>query len=204
MPDLAMGDARAPLSALATGLDGVLVVTPSVHQDRRGYFFESWNADRYRAIGLPDVFVQDNISRSSRGTLRGLHLQEPYGQGKLIQVLDGEIFDVAVDVRVGSPTFARWVGVELSSTNHRQFYVPAGFAHGFRVLSDTALVNYKCTAVYHPETELAIRWCDSAIGVVWPGTNPILSSKDAAASLLHDIDSARLPRYESPAPGMPR
>jgi dTDP-4-dehydrorhamnose 3,5-epimerase len=178
-----------------TQLKPVLLIEPQVFGDARGYFFETWHKDRYAAAGVPRDFVQDNVSRSAHGILRGLHLQEPFGQGKLVQVLDGEIFDVAVDVRFGSPNFGHWVGERLSAENHRQLFIPAGFAHGFCVLSETALLNYKCTELYHPETEISIRWNDPTLAITWPITDPVLSKKDAAGCLLHDIPKQRLPRF---------
>lgn len=178
-----------------TTLAPVLLIEPRVFGDARGYFFETWQLARYDEQGVPAKFVQDNVSRSQRGILRGLHLQEPFGQGKLVQVLDGEVFDVAVDVRVGSPTFGRWVGERLSSDNHRQLYVPEGFAHGFCVLSESALLQYKCTELYHPETELSVAWNDPALAIAWPVTDPVLSPKDAAAKPLAEIARERLPRY---------
>lgn len=184
---------------IPTALDGVVLIEPAVFSDARGFFVESWHQARYAELGVPPVFVQDNVSRSQQGTLRGLHLQEPYGQGKLVQVLDGEVFDVAVDVRVGSPTFGQWVGEHLSAENHRQIYIPPGFAHGFCVVSPSALFAYKCTESYHPETEFAIAWNDPDLAITWPTIHPILSKKDAAASMLADVPSDRLPRW-SPAP----
>lgn len=178
-----------------TIIPGVLLVTPAVHGDARGYFFESWRADRYAHIGVPDKFVQDNVSRSARGVLRGLHLQSPHPQGKLVQVLEGEVFDVAVDVRVGSPAFGRWVGYRLSSANHQQLYLPPGVAHGFCTLSETALLSYKCTDYYHPETELTIAWNDPAIAIDWPYADPSLSARDRAASALAEL-TAQLPRWQ--------
>jgi dTDP-4-dehydrorhamnose 3,5-epimerase len=178
-----------------TELDSVLRIEPTVFGDARGYFFETWQRERYAAAGMPREFVQDNVSRSKRGILRGLHLQEPFGQGKLIQVLEGEIFDVAVDARVDSPSFGRWVGETLSSDNRRQLYVPAGFAHGFCVVSETALVVYKCTELYHPETELSVAWNDPNLAIPWPIHTPELSKKDAAGVKLSDIPKQRLPRY---------
>jgi dTDP-4-dehydrorhamnose 3,5-epimerase len=180
-----------------TALDGVLVIEPAVFGDARGFFFESWHRERYAGHGVPDTFVQDNVSRSTRGTLRGLHVQEPFAQGKLVQVLDGEVFDVAVDVRAGSPTFGRWVGERLSSENHRQIYVPPGFAHGFCVLSPSVLLSYKCTELYHPEAELSIAWNDPALAIAWPITDPLLSMKDAAAPVLANVPSTRLPRWNA-------
>jgi dTDP-4-dehydrorhamnose 3,5-epimerase len=189
-----------------TALEGVLAIEPAVFGDQRGFFFESWHAERYAALGLPAWFVQDNISRSAKGTLRGLHLQEPFGQGKLVQVLEGAVFDVAVDVRVGSPTFGRWVGETLSAENRRQFYIPTGFAHGFCVLSETALFSYKCTEYYHPETEITIAWNDPSIGITWPVDDPILSNRDRAGRLLSEVPRDRLPhagRVETHGLGSP-
>ncbi|MET0386223.1 MAG: dTDP-4-dehydrorhamnose 3,5-epimerase [Polyangiales bacterium] len=179
-----------------TALPSVLLIEPAVFGDARGYFYETWQRERYRGHGIPEHFVQDNVSRSARGILRGLHLQEPYGQGKLVHVLDGEVYDVAVDVRFGSPTFARWVGARLSSENHRQLYIPPGFAHGFCVLSESALLQYKCTDLYHPETELSVAWNDPELAIDWPIRDPVLSKKDAAARPLREISSERLPRYQ--------
>jgi dTDP-4-dehydrorhamnose 3,5-epimerase len=183
------------LQVSATAISDVVVVDPTVFGDPRGYFLEVWHQERYARLGLPRDFVQDNVSRSARGILRGLHLQHPFAQGKLVHVLDGEIFDVAVDVRVGSPTFGQWVGEVLSSDNHRQLYVPPGFAHGFCVTSDYALVSYKVTELYHPETELSIAWNDRALGITWPIAEPILSAKDASAPALQDVPLARLPKF---------
>jgi dTDP-4-dehydrorhamnose 3,5-epimerase len=183
------------LAVEETSIPGVQLITPVVHGDARGFFFEAWRADRYAALGLPP-FVQDNVSRSSRGVLRGLHVQHPHPQGKLIQALEGEIFDVAVDVRVGSPTFGQWTGHRLSSENHSQLYVPPGVAHGFCVLSDSALITYKCTDLYHPETELTIAWDDPTIAVAWPIDGPMLSGRDAAGRRLSDLGE-RLPGWRA-------
>jgi dTDP-4-dehydrorhamnose 3,5-epimerase len=172
-------------------IPGVIVVEPDVHVDRRGFFLETYHADKYRAGGIPDVFVQDNQSRSAGGTIRGLHLQLRHPQGKLIRVIEGEIFDVAVDVRRGSPTFGRWVGVTLSAANFRQCYVPEGFAHGFAVVSEVAQVEYKCTDVYDAASEIGIAWNDPAIGIVWPVSAPILSDRDLQHPRLADV--AELP-----------
>lgn len=182
----------------------VLLVEPAMFGDARGFFMESFSARRYAEARIPGPFVQDNLSRSRRGVLRGLHLQHPFAQGKLVSVLEGEVFDVAVDVRVGSPTFGRWVGEYLSAENHRQLYVPAGFAHGFVVTSEDALFSYKCTEYYHPETERSVRWDDPRIGVAWPdvGVPFELSAKDRAGVPLEDL-LAHLPRValaEVPAP----
>src|SRR5690606_18736040 len=170
--------------------------------DARGFFLESWHQARYAEAGLPP-FVQDNVSRSSRGTLRGLHAQEPFGQGKLVQVLDGEVFDVAVDIRVGSPTFGRWAGEFLSAANHRQIYIPPGFAHGFCVTSERAIFAYKCTEFYHPETEFSIAWNDPDLNIAWPVDAPIVSQKDARAARLKDIARDRLPSFRGSSLGGP-
>jgi len=171
-----------------TSLEGVLVIERPVFQDPRGYFFETWRADVYTQAGVPDRFVQSNVSRSAVGTLRGLHVQNPYGQGKLVQVLDGEIFDVAVDLRRGSPTYGRWASVTLSDRDHRQLWIPPGFAHGFYVLSDVADVEYKCTAPYDPADERVIRWDDPDLAIAWPldGGVPVVSPKDAGGLAFRD------------------
>ncbi|MEQ1636143.1 MAG: dTDP-4-dehydrorhamnose 3,5-epimerase [Methylococcales bacterium] len=176
-----------------TILSEVLLIEPDVFGDERGYFCESWQKQRYAELGLAVDFVQDNVSFSQQNILRGLHVQHPYAQGKLVHVLQGEVFDVAVDIRPDSPDFGRWVGVYLSSDNHLQLYVPPGFAHGFCVTSATALFVYKCTELYHPETELSIAWNDPNIGITWPIAQPSLSKKDQAGLLLQDIAKARLP-----------
>jgi dTDP-4-dehydrorhamnose 3,5-epimerase len=173
-------------------LPGLLILEPKVFGDARGFFMETWNQSRYSELGLPAEFVQDNLSFSRRGTLRGLHYQNPNPQGKLLQVLQGEVFDVAVDIRLGSPTFRRWCGLILSVENKRQFYVPPGFAHGFLVLSETALFHYKCTSFYSPRDESAIRWNDPEIGIQWPLKDPLLSEKDARAPLLRETSESRL------------
>ncbi|MDX1548780.1 MAG: dTDP-4-dehydrorhamnose 3,5-epimerase [Rhodothermales bacterium] len=179
-----------------TELEGVLIIEPQVFGDDRGFFMESWHARRYRQRGIPGEFVQDNISFSRKHVLRGLHFQNPSPQGKLVSVLDGEIFDVAVDIRTGSPTFGAWTSVVLSSEGKRQFFVPAGFAHGFVVLSDHALVNYKCTAYYDRAAERGIRWDDPEIGIAWPVEAPVLSPKDAAAPFLRDLPTDALFHFE--------
>jgi len=170
-----------------TELPGVLLVEPRIFRDHRGFFFESWSAERYRQAGIPGPFVQDNVSRSSRGVLRGLHFQNPHPQGKLVTVLEGEVFDVAVDLRVGSPTFGKWAGYYLSAENGRQLYIPEGFAHGFVVTSEFAIFSYKCTEYYRPEADRSLRWNDPEIGIEWPVEEPILSPKDAAAPLLGEL-----------------
>ena len=179
-----------------TRIPGLLVVEPVIHRDARGFFMETFSRQRYIDAGLPGAFAQDNLSFSKRGTLRGLHLQHPCGQGKLCSVLQGEVFDVAVDVRVGSPKFGHWESVVLSSENGLQFYVPPGFAHGFCVLSDTALFSYKCTELYRPEAELGIAWDDPEIRISWPIAEPELSNRDRRHPVLADIPSDRLPTLE--------
>lgn len=178
-----------------TSLPGVLVVQPKVFGDARGFFVETWAEARYRAAGIAGPFVQDNISRSARHTLRGLHLQHPHGQGKLVSVVEGSVLDVAVDVRAGSPTFGQHVAVALSSEDHRQLWIPAGFAHGFCVTSEHAVFAYKCTDTYHQEAELGVAWDDPALGIPWPTREPILSARDRAHPRLADIARDRLPPY---------
>jgi dTDP-4-dehydrorhamnose 3,5-epimerase len=179
-----------------TTLPEVRIIEPRVFEDPRGYFVETWHQSRYREYGLPAHFVQDNLSCSVRGTLRGLHYQYPHSQGKLIQVLQGEVLDIAVDIRVGSPGFGRWVGVILSSDNRRQLYIPEGFAHGFCVTSESALVSYKCTDFYNPQAEGGVLWNDHELGIKWPTRSPILSPRDAAYRPLSKIPVERLPRYD--------
>lgn len=179
-----------------TALPEVLLVEPRVFGDERGYFLETWHGPRYEAAGLPGRFVQDNLSYSARGVLRGLHFQlPPHAQGKLVYALQGEVFDVAVDVRRGSPTFGRWVGAHLSGENKRQLYIPEGFAHGFYVVSEQALFAYKCTDVYDAACERGVLWSDPAIGIQWPNDSPTLSEKDGAAPLLGALAPDDLPRY---------
>jgi dTDP-4-dehydrorhamnose 3,5-epimerase len=177
-----------------TPIPGVKVVHPVVHRDDRGFFLETYHERRYAEAGVQATFVQDNHSRSAKGTLRGLHMQVQHPQAKLIRVASGEIFDVAVDVRVGSPTFGRWFGVLLSDANFAQLFVPEGFAHGFAVVSDVAEVEYKCSAFYDAADEIAIRFDDPAIGITWPVTAPTLSRRDAAAAPLADL-LHQLPRF---------
>jgi len=170
-----------------TELPEVLIVEPAVHRDGRGFFLETYHQQKYAEHGIAERFVQDNHSYSLRGTLRGLHAQRQRPQGKLVRAVDGEMFDVAVDIRRGSPTFARWVGVTLSGDNFRQLYIPPGFAHGFCVLSERVHVEYKCTDFYHPGDEIGIAWNDPEIGIDWPIPEPIVSSKDRAAPRLAQI-----------------
>lgn len=164
----------------------LLLVEPKVFGDDRGFFMELFHAKRYSDAGIPGPFVQDNYSRSARGTLRGLHFQEPQGQGKLVQVFAGSVYDVALDVRRGSTTFGQWVAVELSAENRRQLWIPPGFAHGFCVTSDTADFHYKCTTLYAPETERCIAWNDPDLAIPWPVSEPLLSPKDLRAPRLKD------------------
>ncbi|VAW85573.1 dTDP-4-dehydrorhamnose 3,5-epimerase [hydrothermal vent metagenome] len=185
------------MEVIESSLPGVLIIKPKVFGDERGYFVESYHHARYQQAGIPGPFVQDNLSLSKQGTLRGLHLQHPHGQGKLVSVLQGEVFDVAVDVRAGSPHFGQWLGIALSEQNKHQLYIPAGFAHGFCVTSDEALFTYKCNELYHPESEMSILWNDSDIGITWPSEQPQLSEKDRLALPLNQIDQKRLPRYEA-------
>lgn len=178
-----------------TSLPEVLLIEPRIFNDQRGFFFESYHGERYPAQGLPARFVQDNVSHSKCGVLRGLHYQLGNPQGKLIMVMAGEICDVAVDVRRGSPTFGRWVATTLSSRNCLQLYIPEGFAHGFCVLSETATVLYKCTAYYTPAEERTIRWDDPALSIAWPVADPILSEKDARAPTLASMPPGDLPLF---------
>ena len=174
------------MRVVPTELPEVLILEPRVHGDSRGFFYETFQAGRYAGVGISGPFVQDNLSRSVRGTLRGLHFQEPWAQGKLVQVLRGTVWDVAVDVRRGSPRFGRWIALELSETTPRQLWIPPGFAHGFCVLSDSADFFYKCTELYSPESERSVAWDDPAIGIAWPVEEPLLSPKDRAAPRLAD------------------
>ncbi|MBV9079623.1 MAG: dTDP-4-dehydrorhamnose 3,5-epimerase [Elusimicrobia bacterium] len=184
------------MKALPTKLPGVVVIEPAVFRDDRGFFYEVYRKDRLEQAGVHATFVQDNQSRTVKGGLRGLHMQVRRPQGKLIRAIRGEIFDVAVDVRVGSPTFGQWESFILSDDNMRQLYIPAGFAHGFVATSDLADVEYKCTDYYDPGGELGIRWNDPQIGVRWPISSPILSPKDAVHPFLKEALD-RLPRYDA-------
>jgi dTDP-4-dehydrorhamnose 3,5-epimerase len=166
------------MKVIATKLPGVFLIEPRVFQDERGFFLETYHAERYREAGLDAVFVQDNHSRSTRGTLRGLHWQVERPQGKLVRVLSGEIFDVAVDIRPHSPTFGKWEGFSLTAANFRQVWIPPGFAHGFCVTSDFAEVEYKCTDFYDPPSERGLIWNDPDVAIAWPITDPILSPRD--------------------------
>ena len=177
-----------------TKLPGVLIIDPVVHRDPRGFFLETYQQRRYEAAGARGPFVQDNCSSSLRGTIRGLHAQRRAAQGKLIRAITGEIFDVAVDIRRGSPTFKRWISVALSGETQRQVYVPPGFAHGFCVVSESALVEYKCTELYDPADEMTVRWDDPELAIPWPAPKPLISPKDRAASVLREL-ADQLPEY---------
>jgi dTDP-4-dehydrorhamnose 3,5-epimerase len=182
------------MNVTPTSLPGVVVIEPKVYSDARGHFLETWNQARYAEAGLPSTFIQDNLSFSSPGVLRGLHYQFPGGQAKLVSVLSGAVFDVAVDIRRGSPTFGRWVGETLSSENHKQMFIPAGFAHGFVVLGDVgALFSYKVDSPYSPRAEGTILWNDPALAITWPLASPILSAKDREGFRLADMPENRLP-----------
>lgn len=175
----------------AFALDGLLLIEPTVFRDARGYFLESYSVPRYRAAGVQDDFVQINRSRSKKGVLRGLHLQNPRPQAKLVSVIVGEVFDVAVDLRPGSRTFGQWAGVRLSEENQRQLYIPRGFAHGFAVLSEEAIFSYACSDLYAPEAELGVRFDDPDIGIEWPIERPLLSEKDRAHPYLRELPLER-------------
>jgi dTDP-4-dehydrorhamnose 3,5-epimerase len=177
-----------------TSLPGVLIIEPDVYRDSRGFFLETYHQARYAEAGIAGPFVQDNHSFSTRGTLRGLHLQVTRPQGKLVRAVEGEMFDVAVDVRRGSPTFGHAAQVALSGENFRQLYIPPGFAHGFCVVSDRVHVEYKCTDVYDAADEVTVAWNDPALAIVWPLPDPVLSAKDRSAKPLAEL-LHRLPRY---------
>jgi dTDP-4-dehydrorhamnose 3,5-epimerase len=179
-----------------TSLPGVYLIEPRVFTDPRGFFMEIWQAERYLQAHIPGPFVQDNYSCSTRGVLRGLHYQLRHPQGKLVYVLQGEVFDVVVDIRRGSPTFGRWVGEMLSGDNHRQLYIPPGFAHGFCVLSAVALFLYKCTDFYAPGDEYGLRWDDPELGIHWPVSGPVLSEKDEHSPTLDTVPREQLPVFE--------
>jgi len=183
------------MKIIETTFPGILIFEPRVFSDARGVFFESWRRNMYAEAGASLDFVQDNLSTSYKGVVRGLHFQNPRQQSKLVYVADGEVFDVAVDVRTGSPTFGKWFGAVLSSENRRQMYIPKGFAHGFQTLSEKAVFTYKCDDYYSAEAELCVRWDDPAIGIDWPIKTPILSPKDGAAPTLHEIEQSKLPAY---------
>ena len=175
----------------------IVLIEPDVHRDERGFFLEAYHREKYAPGGIDVEFVQDNHSRSGRGTLRGLHAQIERPQGKLVRVVEGEVYDVAVDIRRGSPTFGRWVGERLSADNFLQLWIPPGFVHGFCVLTDAAEFEYKCTDYYHPGGEIVVAWNDPAIGIEWPLDQPLLSGRDASAPALASLGD-RLPEYRAP------
>lgn len=184
------------MKVLELRIPGLLMIEPDVFTDARGAFFETWHRLRYGAVGLTEDFVQDNVSLSAHGVLRGLHYQVPNPQGKLVTALVGEVYDVAVDIRVGSPTFGQWEGTMLSSRNGRQLYIPPGFAHGFQVTSTEALVHYKCTRAYDPQAQQSVLWSDEDIAVEWP-LPPALSEKDRLAAKLRDLGREALPSFSA-------
>ncbi|HOP46822.1 MAG TPA: dTDP-4-dehydrorhamnose 3,5-epimerase [Desulfobacteraceae bacterium] len=184
-----------PVKKSTTGIEGVILIQPDRFTDDRGFFSETYHEAKYKELGIAREFVQDNQSHSRKGVLRGLHYQLKNAQGKLVYVVTGEIFDVAVDIRRGSPSFGRWFGAYLSSKNNIQIFVPEGFAHGFCVLSETADVIYKCTDFYFPGDEYGVSWSDPDIGINWPLSSPILSEKDNKNPLLHKIPEDFLPVY---------
>ena len=185
------------MKLVETGLPGCVVVEPQVFGDERGYFYESFNADKLAQHGLAPAFVQGNVSSSVQGVLRGLHYQWPKPQGKYVSVIEGEVWDVAVDIRRGSPTFGQWTAVVLNADNKRHFYIPEGFAHGFVTLSERAVFTYLCTATYDRDADAAIRWDDPGLAIDWPVAAPLLSGKDARAPLLADVAQERLPVFVS-------
>lgn len=183
------------MKVIETDLPGCLVLEPQVFGDDRGFFYESFNSDKLAQHGLQPAFAQGNVSSSARGVLRGLHYQWPKPQGKYVSVLEGEVWDVAVDIRRGSPHYGKWTAVLLSAENKRHFWIPEGFAHGFVVLSERALFTYLCTATYDPAADASIRWDDADLAIDWPVSDPLLSGKDAKAPFLADVAQERLPVY---------
>jgi dTDP-4-dehydrorhamnose 3,5-epimerase len=188
------------MQVIRMDIPDVLLFEPRVFTDTRGRFLELWNAERYPALGLTTSFVQDNMSVSGAGVLRGLHFQNPHAQGKLVTVVRGAAFDVAVDIRVGSPTFGKFVTALISAENARQLYIPPGFAHGFLSLEDQTTFMYKCTAPYAPHAERTLLWNDPALGISWPHDGPVLSEKDARGLRLQDFAPEDLPHYEPETP----
>lgn len=184
------------MKIIRTELPECVVIEPAVHGDARGFFYESFHTQKFAEAGLDLRFAQTNVSRSARGVLRGLHYQWPNPQGKLVSVLEGEVYDVAVDIRAGSPRFGQWAAVILSAENKRHFWIPEGFAHGFAVLSEHATFIYQCTALYDREADASVRWNDADIAVDWPVGDPLLSEKDMKAPFLADVPRERLPVYE--------
>ena len=183
------------MKVIETDLPGCLILEPRVFGDDRGYFYEYFNADKLEQLGLPTQWRQGNVSSSTRAVLRGLHYQWPKPQGKYVSVMEGEVWDVAVDIRRGSPTFGKWTGVVLSAENKRHLWIPEGFAHGFVVLSETALFTYLCTETYDAAADANIAWNDAELAIDWPLSSPSLSAKDAAAPFLKDVAEDRLPLY---------
>ena len=183
------------LTTVEGKVPGVLLFQPRTFTDPRGFFTETYHEEKYREAGLDRTFVQDNYSFSNRQVLRGLHFQSKYPQGKMVFVVQGEIWDVAVDIRRDSPTFGQWEGHTLSGENHHQLYIPEGFAHGFVVLSETAAVMYKCTDIYHPDDDCGLRWNDPGLGIAWPVERPLLSEKDAALPTVDEVDESILPAF---------
>ena len=184
------------LNVVKTPLRGLLILEPVVYTDQRGHFLETFQIQRYRDIGITTTFVQDNLAYSHKNVLRGLHFQLKHPQAKLIQVVSGEIYDVAVDIRPGSETFGRWFAARLSEANRRQFFVAEGFAHGYCITSESATVMYKCSDFYHPEDEGGLLWSDPEIGIDWPVANPVVSDKDAQLPLLAALRPDQLPKLE--------
>jgi dTDP-4-dehydrorhamnose 3,5-epimerase len=185
------------MKIIPTSIEKILIIEPDVFKDHRGFFMETYHQKRYQELGVNRVFVQDNLSFSRQGTLRGLHYQIQNPQAKLVQVISGEIYDVAIDIRAGSPSFGQWVGVHLSDKNNRQLFIPEGFAHGFCVLSDTALFSYKCSKLYAPDDESGILWSDSSLNIDWPIKTPTISDKDSRYPTLSDVEMNRLPVWEN-------
>ena len=183
------------MKVIETALPGVLILDPKVFGDARGFFYESYNKNSFQDADIDATFIQSNVSRSARGVLRGLHYQWPHPQGKLVSVLEGEVYDVAVDVRYGSPTFGQSQAAMLTAENHRHFWIPEGFAHGFCVVSEFATFIYQCTALYDPKAESGILWNDADLAIDWPISTPMLSDKDSKAPLLRDVAPERLPVF---------
>lgn len=184
------------MKVIETALPGALIIEPQVFGDARGFFYESYNKGKWQQAGIDAEFIQTNVSRSAKGVLRGLHYQWPNPQGKLVSVLEGEVYDVAVDIRRGSPTFGRSAAVMLTADNHRHFWVPEGFAHGFCVVSEFATFTYQCTALFDARADAGIRWNDAALGIDWPLSEPLLSDKDGKTPLLQDVPHDRLPVFQ--------
>jgi dTDP-4-dehydrorhamnose 3,5-epimerase len=187
------------MKIMGTALSGVLRIEPQVFGDSRGVFFETWQANRYQKADIPGLFVQSNFAKSQREVIRGLHYQLKHPQGKLVWVTRGEIFDVVVDIRVGSPTFGQWISEVLSEDNHVQLYIPPGFAHGYGVISEMADVQYLCTDFYEPNDEFGIRWDDETLKISWPISAPTVSKKDRALPSFKDVPKTTLPLFDSPS-----